>query len=465
MALYLVRERNSMVASLGGAMRSLAPAQRLPQIAQVSRLREVSESDNELQTAVQDFKGRFQSQKLTPRVTGIHFVSFEPEQAERLRRERQDLLILRDQPMELIAPLRPLTAAGISTPKPSDLWHLPAVGITPAVRKKLKVTGQGVTVAVLDTGIDGSHPEIQQKVTKSVRIDGAQKQVIEETSSTDTQGHGTHVAGLIAGKRAGVAPGASLFNTIMIPGGRGMLSDFVLAMEWCAQQPEIQIINMSAGIPGWVEGMEDVVADLLRVGVLPVIATGNEGANRTRSPGNYSEVLSVGATTAQQKVASFSSGGRLNPAAHVWIVPDLVAPGANVMSCVVGGNYEAWDGTSMATPIVSGLAALLLEHHANDSTLLVADIQEMLLETCVELDHHAPERQGRGLIQIHPALLAAGAASVKAAKKQAAKKKKVQMPVKKAPKKKSPAVKVSAKKSPARKAPGKKAIPKKSANG
>jgi len=186
----------------------------------------------------------------------------------------------------------------------------------------------------------------------------------------------------------------------MIPNRRGRISDFVLALEWVATQPEVQIVNMSAGIPGYLPEMREFVANLMAVGVLLVCATGNEGRNRTRSPGNYIEPVSVGATNRRNRVAGFSSGGTLIADNHQYVVPDLVAPGDDVYSSVMGGGYEAWDGTSMATPIVSGVAALILEKYPG---ITIDDLVEELLSTCQDLGQPA-DRQGEGLVQVQAAL-------------------------------------------------------------
>lgn len=172
----------------------------------------------------------------------------------------------------------------------------------------------------------------------------------------------------------GVAPGARILNGVMIPGGNGNVSDFVLALEWTARRSDVQIVNMSAGIRGFTEGLLQVVSEDIRtVGILPVFATGNEGRNKTRSPGNYIDPISVGASNRDDRVASFSSGGTLVTENHQYTVPDLVAPGEGVYSSVIGGGYEAWDGTSMATPVVAGVAALMLEKYP-DMTLTISRI-------------------------------------------------------------------------------------------
>jgi subtilisin family serine protease len=184
----------------------------------------------------------------------------------------------------------------------------------------------------------------------------------------------------------------------MIPGGHGNLSDFILALEWALGRPEVQIVNMSAGLPGYIadEPLLSIVSDIQLAGVLSVFAIGNEGRNRTRSPGNYVEPLSVGASNRENRVAGFSGGGTIVAGSHQYNVPDLVAPGEAVLSSVVGGGYEAWDGTSMAAPIVSGVAALLLEKRPDFE---VTELVETLLNSCRTLGLPA-DRQGRGVIQV-----------------------------------------------------------------
>ena len=157
---------------------------------------------------------------------------------------------------------------------------------------------------------------------------------------------------------------------------------------------------MSAGLPGYFPEMRAAVAGLLAVGVLPVFATGNEGRNRTRSPGNYIEPISVGATNRQNRVASFSSSGVLVSDNHQYIVPDLVAPGESVYSSVMGGSYQAWDGTSMATPIVSDIPEHILEKYPH---ITVTNLVEKLLVTR-QVIGQPPLRQGQGLVQVQAAL-------------------------------------------------------------
>lgn len=327
-------------------------------------------------------------------VTGTMVLDMEQDDAERLKRDFDPPpLVIPDQYIDLIQPGLATNGSGVDI---SNLWHLDAIGLSAARGSGFSGTGEGVTVAVLDTGIQAGHVEFSGKSIDMVTFDVNSWRHWKTQPSMDTTGHGTHVAGLLAGNNVGVAPGVSLVNAMMIPNGRGQLSDFVLSLEWAASQPEISIVNLSAGIRGFVDGMEEIVEGLLDVGVLPVVAVGNEGRNRTRSPGNYRSVLSVGACDENGAVPSFSSSGTLTVDNHNYQVPVLVAPGKAVISCVMGGGYEAWSGTSMATPIVSAIAALILESHPLISIL---DLIDSIFDKCSKLNVVA-ERQGAGRAQV-----------------------------------------------------------------
>ena len=298
----------------------------------------------------------------------------QPGEAERLATDRPEVHVLADAPLNLITPLK-VDGTAKKRLNAANRWHLRAVGL-PAKRTKSTPSGKGVTIAVLDTGIDATHRELAGRVVDGVAFDVDHQAVIGREPG-DTDGHGTHVAGLIAGRSVGVAPAAKLIDGLMIPKRKGTFSAFVQAMEWAAQNPDVQIVNVSAGLIGFQPGFDDVVRALLGAGVLPVAAVGNEGRNQTRSPGNYQPLLSVGATDADGNVAAFSGSGRIQIDHQVYDVPDLVAPGKDVYSSVRGGGYEAWQGTSMAAPIVSGLAALVLE---GEPDLPVLELMDLLLE-------------------------------------------------------------------------------------
>ncbi|MFM7364123.1 MAG: S8 family peptidase [Cuspidothrix sp.] len=278
--------------------------------------------------------------------------------------------------------------------------HLEAISLIQARQQGFTGTGKGITVAVLDSGIDANHPEIQGKIIESYRLN-SRTQEIQTVPFEDTDGHGTHVAGLICGNNVGVAPEARIINSIMFPQGVCNLSDWISWFNWLALQPEIDIVNISAGetsLPaGYFELFNSLIDDLIAVGLLPICAVGNEGFNRSRTPGNCKGSLSVGATNNNHRVASFSGNTTITNDYQSYNVPYVVAPGESIYSSVIGGSYEAWDGTSMATPIVSGVAALILERYNKNMSVL--NLLDAILTTCKDLGLDS-KRQGNGLVQI-----------------------------------------------------------------
>ena len=406
MGRYIVRARGSVATrSAIPHYRRLAPTSRMAQIRALFSLRMEHPVEDEIRSWLASSGDRTARLILKnpgdTRISGTTIVDMPDEEAERMRQELTGALVLRDQPIPLIQPRRSVTAARRKqSVSARDLWHLGAIGLQQAREQGFSGSGAGVNVAVLDTGIDSTHPELDGKVAGAYTFNVDRWEAQPMVPSRDTDGHGTHVAGLICGKAVGVAPGAEVTSAVMIPRGHGNLSDFILALEWVAAQPQVQIVNVSAGVVGYLPEMREMIADIMAVGVLVVCASGNEGRNRTRSPGNYIEVATVGATNRTDRVASFSSGGTLIVDYHQYTVPDFVAPGDNVYSSVMGGGYEAWDGTSMATPIVSGLAALVLEKYPD---ITIDDLVEEVLLTCWDLGQPR-DRQGEGLVQVRAAL-------------------------------------------------------------
>jgi subtilisin family serine protease len=190
----------------------------------------------------------------------------------------------------------------------------------------------------------------------------------------------------------GVAPEADLFSGLVIEGGQVLLR--VLAgMEWCLEQ-NVRILSMSLGIRGFTPFAVAVTQRLRQQGILPVFAIGNEGPNTSRSPGNYSECISVGAVNSKKRMADFSSS-------IVFSRPDepnqpnVVAPGVGIISAKTGGGSLTLDGTSMATPHVAGLAALLFQAKP-DAT--IDEIETAILGSCEPLKKDDISRFGKGSV-------------------------------------------------------------------
>lgn len=237
--------------------------------------------------------------------------------------------------------------------------------------------GSGITVAVLDTGVDDQHPDLKGKVIKSRNF------TTSETAS-DHHGHGTHVAGIIAsngkgdnGKYKGVAPGASILNgKVLGDSGSGQLSWIIAGMEWAAENGA-HVINMSLG-GNPTDGTDPVSQALNNLtehyGVLFVVSAGNDGPNKETVgyPGSADAALTVGSVDKSSRLAITSSRGpRINDYA---IKPEITAPGVNIVSArakgtymgsVVGDHYTQASGTSMASPHVAGAAALMLQKNPN----------------------------------------------------------------------------------------------------
>ncbi|ATE54954.1 S8 family serine peptidase [Actinosynnema pretiosum] len=229
------------------------------------------------------------------------------------------------------------------------------------------LTGAGVAVAVLDTGVDETHPDL---VGRQV----AEANFTEDPDTTDRDGHGTHVAATIAGGDAqyrGVAPDARILDGKVCVSG-GCAESWILAgMQWAVEQGA-DVVNLSLGgrdTPE-VDPLEEALTTLSeRSGALFVVAAGNDGATRTvGSPGSADAALTVGAVDRDDAVAPFSSRGpRVGDGA---VKPDVTAPGVGIVAARAGAGQlpgedgrTALSGTSMATPHVAGAAALLKQRH------------------------------------------------------------------------------------------------------
>jgi len=275
------------------------------------------------------------------------------------------------------------------------------------------LTGKDVVVGHVDTGVDGSHPALAGAIAAFAEFDMAGNQV-PDARPRDSGEHGTHTAGTIAGRTGprgafGVAPGARIASALSIEGGQ-VIDRVVAGLEWIVGQ-KVPILSMSLGLPGFLTAFEEIIAALRRNNVLPVIAIGNEGPDTSRSPGNYDNVLSVGACTDADLVADFSSSKRFVRAADP-LVADLVAPGTNVLSSVPGGDFAEMDGTSMATPHVAGLAALLLQANPHAT---IAQLEAAILDSCQRPPTMPEARANRGVPDAVRALaLVTGGAGVPA---------------------------------------------------
>jgi subtilisin family serine protease len=272
-------------------------------------------------------------------------------------------------------------------------WGLERLGIPELWDRGL--TGKGILVGHLDTGVDARHPALKRALADFAEFDLLGRPV-GRPRRRDTDTHGTHTAGTIAGRQVGatafgVAPGAKLASAIVIEGGNA-IARILGGMDW-AVGLGVRVLSMSLGLRGYREDFLPVTRVLRARNILPVFAAGNEGPGTSRSPGNYAEALSVGACDEDGLVADFSSSQRLRRR-NDPVVPDLVAPGVAVISSAPGGGYESKSGSSMATPHVAGLAALLFEAKL---TATADEVEAAILGSCELPEGMSPERGNRGI--------------------------------------------------------------------
>ncbi|GIF72590.1 S8 family serine peptidase [Asanoa siamensis] len=264
-------------------------------------------------------------------------------------------------------------------------------------------TGQGVDVAVLDTGVDEGHPDLAGRIVET-------RSFIPGEDVKDVRGHGTHVASTIAGTGAasggaekGVAPGARLhIGKVLADSGSGTDSQVLAGMEWAAVEQHARIVNMSLGTQEPSDGTDPLSQAVNRLsaqtGVLFVIAAGNTaGPGTVSSPGAADAALTVGAVDRDDRLAEFSSQGpRVGDGA---LKPEITAPGVDILAARSQytsegeGPYLTMSGTSMATPHVVGAAALLAAKHPD---LTGAQLKDLLTSTARQTPDYSAFQAGSG---------------------------------------------------------------------
>lgn len=273
-------------------------------------------------------------------------------------------------------------------------------------------------MAVLDTGVHDVHEALNGRVKDFVVIDPLGRRITAKPTF-DSGRHGTHVCGTIAGGKTsqgvsvGVAPEANLLVAGVLIGDSTLLT-LVEGISWAVEKGA-DIISMSLGFNYYEPMFSEVFQFLIdQFAILPVVAIGNENHGNSSSPGNSPSAFSVGAAekiaASKVDIAFFSSGASLvfpEDEPHDLVTkPDVVAPGVQVFSCIPpekrpDGNYEYtyMDGTSMATPHVAGVAALLM---AAKPEAQVTAIMKVLKETArhpLGTERRPDNRWGYGLIR------------------------------------------------------------------
>ncbi|MBI4346423.1 MAG: S8 family peptidase [Elusimicrobia bacterium] len=266
-------------------------------------------------------------------------------------------------------------------PKDELTWGIARVK-APAAWSRTQ--GEGARVGVIDTGIDMKHPDL------AANYKGGFNFVDPAADPFDDQGHGTHVAGTIAGAKngigvAGVAPKASLYGIkVLDADGGGTPTTIVDGIEWAAQN-RLDIINMSLGGPSSA-ALRRAVKAAVAAGVTVVAAAGNDPEAPVSAPGKYPEAICVSAATKEDGLAFFSTTGP---------EVDFIAPGHEVWSDAPGRRLAMHSGTSMAAPHVAGLAALAVSLGAKGP----AAVRAMLEKAATPLQGLTAEQQGAGTIE------------------------------------------------------------------
>lgn len=304
----------------------------------------------------------------------------------------------------------------------TSAWGLQAIGAM-SVWGAYGAEGQGTKVAVLDTGFDAAHPDLDGRLSKNdwaeFDMDGER---VTGSVPHDSAKHGTHVAGSIAGGDAsgqwiGVAPQARVAAGLVLKNGQGTDAQILAGIQW-AIETGVDVINMSLGglrlSPDVFDTYTQAFISANLSGIPIVVSIGNEGSQTTGSPGNDYFAFSVGATDHEDRSAGFS-GGRTQIFLEsnvisrkdlplVYSKPDVCAPGVAVKSAIPGNKYAIWNGTSMAAPHVAGAMALLL----SATTIRDVDpaeraflIQDLLISTVEELGESGQDhRYGFGRIDV-----------------------------------------------------------------
>jgi subtilisin len=255
-----------------------------------------------------------------------------------------------------------------------EVWHL--------------TKGEEIKVAVLDTGIDTTHFDLNIQVSKDFTS--------SKSGAQDMHGHGTHAAGIIAAREnkkgiIGIAPECLLYNCkILDDRKRGSYKSLIAGIEWCIEN-KIDIINMSLGSS--VEPPIDVKNAIKKAydrGIIMVAAAGNENKDICY-PAKYDEVIAVSAVGERNEKADFSNYGTKN---------EFIARGVNVYSTYLNNSYKKSSGTSVAAPIVSGCIVLYLSYlKKNGIKKSTEEIYQDLINSCQDIGEEGKDiYYGHGMI-------------------------------------------------------------------
>jgi major intracellular serine protease len=267
--------------------------------------------------------------------------------------------------------------------------------INPFILWNRGITGKDIKIAVIDTGCT-SHPDLDNNII------GGRNFTTEDKGKSDIyndySGHGTHVAGSICanGKLKGVAPDAKLLILKVLEGnGNGNMESVINAINYAIAQ-KVDIINMSLGCSVDIPELQNAIRNAINKNIVVVSASGNNGdgnanTNEIDYPSGYEQVISVGAMDNTRLTANFTNSNSF---------VDLLAPGVNIISTSNDKGYTMMDGTSMASPHVAGVMALLKQWGRIEfgRDLSVMELYAQLIKNTMELNGVSRKIQGNGML-------------------------------------------------------------------
>lgn len=258
------------------------------------------------------------------------------EHKEEIVSEETDIVYLDEKPYALSP----------TDPGYNDQWYHEKIGTVGAWDA---TKGSGVTVAVLDSGVDYNHPDLKENIKGHLSL-------VDSTDGMDVNGHGTHCAGIIAARQndiggVGIAPEAGIYGIkVLDDSGYGFSVDSIRGVR-AAIEGKVDVISMSFGSLFHLPIFQDAIDAAVKEGIVVVAASGNEATSQKSYPAAYENVISVAASDNDNDLTSFSNFG-------TWV--DIAAPGYEILSTFPNDKYVYLDGTSMACPVVAGTVALMV---------------------------------------------------------------------------------------------------------
>ncbi len=304
----------------------------------------------------------------------------------------------------------------------------------PEVWDELGTRGDGAKIAVLDTGVDISHPDIELYTEDAsdptypggwAEFDDSGN-MVPGSEPRDSHYHGTHTSattmgGASSGTAIGVAPEAELMHGMVIPGGSGSTEAVIGGVQWAVEEDaDVASLSLGAGCglfgPVYNDAWTPVIENAESLGTVFVASAGNSGEGCVGSPGNDYKTLSIGASDSNRDIAEFSSGQVIDKSnwesppeewPDTFVKPDVSAPGVDVLSAEPGGGYQELSGTSMAAPHVAGTVALMRSANPDASVEEIKTTLESTAEKPDDWDEPEDEkdtRYGKGIIDAYAAV-------------------------------------------------------------